>query len=270
MSPKPSLIAITLAGLVIAGSAAAQDSVSPQAQPARPATVAERATFERLDPLARSVAWQRERELNPADPVAGVKVAEALRQLGQFDQAAQAAEQVLLIQPNNTEAMLEVGRAHIARGQAFYGIAALEKARAAMPQDWRPLSLLGVAYNQVRRPADAQAAWADGLKLSPDNPDILTNAAIALMSDGKAAEAEPLLRRAVAQPGSTLKMRQNLALVIGLQGHLDEAEQMLRRDLPPDQADRNLEWLRARVSVAPPAGAAGPAMARTWGSIQAQ
>lgn len=261
MSPKPSSIAIVLACLSLAAPAVAQTASAPQA-----ATAAERAAYERLDPLARSVVWQRERDLNPADPVAGVKVAEALRQLGQYDQAAQAAEQVLLVQPNNAEAMLEVGRAHIARGQAFYGIAALEKARAIDPRDWRPLSLLGVAYNQVRRKDDARAAWAEGLRLSPDNADILTNAAIALMADGNVAGAEPLLRRAVAQPNATLKMRQNLALVIGLQGNMAEAETMLRRDLPPEQADQNLNWLRSRQTT-PAATGDAPATARTWDSL---
>ena len=108
---------------------------------------------------------------------------------------------------HNVEAMLESGRAHIARGQAFYGIAALEGAREARPGDWRAWSLLGTAYEQVRRPDDARAAWAQALVLSPDNPDVLSNLAISAMTRGDAAGAEPLLRRAVAQPGASLKVR---------------------------------------------------------------
>ncbi|RZJ84690.1 MAG: tetratricopeptide repeat protein, partial [Brevundimonas sp.] len=150
---------------------------APPAAPARPADAVTRAGYDRMDALARSVFWARENEINPRDPQAGVKLALALRELGQFDQAAATAQSVLVVQPANVEAMLELGRAHIARGQAFYGIAALEQARAAAPQDWRPLSLLGVAYQQVRRTDDARAAWNEGLRLSPDNPDILTNAA---------------------------------------------------------------------------------------------
>src|SRR5690606_38937038 len=141
------------------------------------------------------------------------------------------------------DAMLELGRAHIARGQAFYGIAALEAARDAAPADWRPLSLLGVAYQQVRRHADAQDAWAQALRLSPENPAVLSNMGMAMVSGGDAAGAEPLLRRAAGQPGATLQVRQNLALVLGLNGRRDEAEQILRRHLPPEQADRNLQWL---------------------------
>ena len=256
-----------LSGAVQAQTAAPAASAAPARQPADAAT---RASYDRADALSRSVFWSQEQQINPMDPMAGVKLAQALREMGQFDQAAETAQSVLTVQPANLEAMLEVGRAHIARGQAFYGIAALEQARAAAPRDWRPLSLLGVAYQQVRRSDDAKAAWNEALRLSPDNPDVLTNAAIARMGEGDAPSAEILLRRAVAQPGATLKVRQNLALALGLQGKTAEAEQILRRDLPPEVADANLRWLAERTAasaaVAPAAATAGAV--RTWSSVQ--
>jgi len=266
------LAAPALAGDPVVAPAAGQ--AAPPA-PRSPATAAERAAYERADPLARSVFWAREQEINPADPVAGVKLAQALRELGQYDQAAATAQQVLVAQPANVEAMLEVGKAHIARGQGFYGIAPLEQAKALAPSDWRPLSLLGVAYQQVRRVDDARAIWAEALRLSPDNPEVLTNAAVALTSEGNAAAAETLLRRAVAQPSATLKMRQNLALVLGLQGKTAEAEQLIRRDLPPEMADRNVRWLNDKVAAqsaatTAPTALAATGTARTWSSLQGQ
>jgi len=282
MSRTAPAAALLLTGLIagfatpgLAGdraTAPAQDTAP--AAPA-PASAEQRAGIERLDALSRSVFWNRERDINPADPVAGVKLAAALRELGQFDQAADASQAVLTAQPDNYDAMLEFGRDQIARGQGFYGIAALEKAKAMAPNDWRPLSLLGVAYHQVRRADDARTAWNEGLQLSADNPEILTNAAVALMTDGNLPGAEGLLRRAVAQPTATTKMRLNLALVLGLQGKTPEAEQIIRRDLPPEQADRNLQWLRDKSAPAPsviPASLPGAASttARTWNSLQGQ
>lgn len=270
MSPtlaKAATVSAVLALLLVAAPATAGDPVTaaaPAAPAARaPATAEVRAAYERMAPLARSLFWTGEMEINPADPVAGPSAARALRELGRYDQAAETAGKTLVAQPNNYEALLEFGRAHIARGQAFYGIAALERARAARPDDWRPLSLLGTAYQQVRRPDDARAAWNDGLRLAPDNPDILNNVAIGYLAAGDAAAAETLLRRAAAQPGANLQVRLNLAMALGLQGKSAEAEQMLRRDLPPEQADSNIEWLRSRN------GADGPsAGARTWTSLQ--
>ncbi len=236
--------------------------VAPVAAPARiKSDEATRAAYERRDALSRSVFWANEQQADPMDPVAGVKLAQALRELGRFDAAAEAAQNTLLVQPENTEAMLELGRAHWARGQAFYGIAALEKARDLTPGDWRPWSLLGAAYEQVRRHDDARAAWRQALAISPDNPAVLTNMAMAQMAANDLPGAETLLRRATAQSGATIQMRLNLALVLGLQGKTGEAEALLRRDLPPDQADRNLQWLRDRTEQASTAG-------RTWGSLQ--
>lgn len=257
---------------VVQAQTPAQSPAPAAAAPARkPADAATRASYDRADALSRSVFWSNEQQINPMDPVAGVRMAQALREMGQFDQAAETAQNVLTVQPANLEAMLEVGRAHIARGQAFYGIATLEQARAAAPRDWRPLSLLGVAYQQVRRGDDAKAAWTEALRLSPDNPDVLTNAAIARMGEGDAASAEILLRRAAAQPTATLKVRQNLALSLGLQGKTAEAEAILRRDLPPEAADANLRWLAERTAAArgaPVAATETASPARTWSSVQ--
>ena len=234
------------------------------AAPRVPADAATRAAYDRADALSRSTFWTDQAELNPMDPIAGVKAAQALREMGQFDQSADMAQRVLLVQPANYEAMLEAGRGHIARGHAFYGIQSLETARDLQPGDWRPWSLLGAAYEQVRRPDDSRAAWAQALAISPNNPDVLANMAVAAMSQGDNAAAEPLLRQAAAQPGASLKVQLNLAMVLGLNGKLGEAEQILRRSLPPELADQNLAWLRARGP-----GTNEPALnARTWTSLQ--
>lgn len=259
---------------LIATPALAQNRGRPAAEPAAataapaprtPATAEVRAAYERADPLMRSTFWAGEADLNPMDPVAGVKAAQALRELGNYDQSADMAQRVLLVQPNNYEAMLEVGRGHIARGHAFYGIEALERARDTQAGDWRPWSLLGTAYEQVRRYDDARAAWAQALALSPHNPDVLSNMAIAAMTRGDNAAAEPLLREAAVQPNASLKVKLNFAMVLGLNGKMGEAEQILRRALPPEQADQNLAWLRARSGG--PSG--DPSLnARTWTSLQ--
>jgi Flp pilus assembly protein TadD len=102
-----------------------------------------------------------------------------------------------------------------------------------------------VGLAQAGRTAEAKAAHAQALALAPDNPIALSNAAMFQASQGDRAGAETLLRKAVAQPGSSLQVRQNLALVLGLQGKLDEAEQIQRQDLPPQMANNNLAYLKA-------------------------
>ena len=96
------------------------------------------------------------------------------------------------------------------------------------------------------------------------------------MGSGDMAEAEILLRRAAAQPNASLQVRQNLALALGLQGKISEAETILRRDLPPELVDQNLAWLAQRTQGAQSAPqdaqatvptAAPSSTARSWDSL---
>ena len=249
---------------------AAEDTAeTPPAQPEAPATpdrrvatADQRAQAERLDPLSRAVFWAAEVSISPNDVEAYLNLSRAQRDLGRHQEAADSAQQALVVSPGDRRAMIELARANIARGQAFYAIAPLEQARAIDPSDWQAASLLGVALDQVSRRDEARQAWAEALALSPENPTILTNIAMALAADGQTAEAETLLRRAVAQPGATIQMRLNLALMLGLQGRIAEAEQILRRELPPELVEQNLTWLRAS---GPASSAPG---GRTWEALR--
>ncbi len=253
-----------LPGLAMA-SQAAPAPAQPQAAPAKAAAAApphkataeERAMAERLEPLARAAFWAHEVELDPRESLSGVRLAASLRALGRNDEAASAADEVLVVDPANRDAMLESARAHLAAGQGFYAIAPLDKLRSLDPRDWRYVSLLGVAYEQVSRNAEAETAWRQALQMSPDNPAILSNLAMHYAARGEGSEAERLLRQAAAQPGSSLQVRQNLALILGLEGKLSEAEQLERQDLPPEVADANMAYLRAASSAPRPLADAG-------------
>jgi Flp pilus assembly protein TadD len=222
------------------------------APPPRRATPQERAEAERLDPLARAAFWGAQAAADPRDADAGVHLAAALRALGRNQEAALAAQQVLVVDPGDKDAMMEQARAFVAGGQGFYAIDPLTRLGGKDAKDWRVLSLLGVAFEQVSRDQEAEAAWRRALELSPDNPSVLSNLALHEAADGKAGEAEALLRKAAAQPGASVQVRQNLALVLGLEGKLTEAETIERQDLPPELADANMAYLRAAAGGAAP------------------
>lgn len=223
----------------------------PQPQPAPPqrkATPEERAQAERFDPLARAAFWSNQSSLDPRDVEADIHLASALRAIGQNAEAAQAAGQALVVDPANRDALMEQARAYLAAGRGFYAVAPLEKIRAADARDWKVWSLLGVAYGQVSRDDDAAAALRQALVLSPNNPAVLSNQAMQAAAHGDLGAAESLLRQAAADPRATVQERQNLALVLGLQGKIAEAEQLARRDLPPEQAESNIAYWKAAAA----------------------
>ncbi len=276
------LIAAASAGAALAGDAKTKPAETSTftAPPAKvdtykKASQADIQSALRDDPLKQAAYFSDQFEHDPTNAQIGICLSNALRTLGRYQEAADTAHSVLLFAPDNTDALVAAARAHIGGGQGFYAIDQLEHLSKLKPNDWQAYSLLGVAYDQTKRPDDAQTAWATALKLSPNNPAVLTNIAMSKVAGGDFVGAEPLLRTAVAQKSSTLQERQNLALVLGLEGKMAEAEKLLRQDLPPDAADANLAWLQqslqthAAPDATPVAAAPQAPTSRSWASVKA-
>ena len=65
------------------------------------------------------------------------------------------------------------------------------------------------------------------------------------MLEGDLRTAETYLSAAAKSPRAPIQpLRQNWALVIGLQGRFEEAEQVARHELSPEQAEANVAYLR--------------------------
>jgi Flp pilus assembly protein TadD len=270
---KPALIVTVFA---FAATSALADTVAgpatpkaaPAAKPAPPlkpakATPEQRAEIERLDPLARAAFWAREVDADQTDADARLKLAKALRALGKYEEAGENADQLLVMQPNNYEALLESARDRIAQNHGFYAIDPAQRAAALQPHDWRPISLQAVALEQSDRDSEALAAHQKALAMAPDNPATLSNLGMYYATHGDQAQAEALLRRAADAPGAGAQERQNLALVLGMAGRIDEAERLQRQDLPPQTVSNNLAYLRAATDPTPSA-----ASTRTWDSVK--
>jgi Flp pilus assembly protein TadD len=235
---------------------------APTPKPTK-ATPEQRAEIERLDPLARAAFWAREVDADQTDGDARLKLAKALRALGRFEEAGENADQVLVMQPTNYEALLESARDRIALNQGFYAIDTVQRAAALQPRDWRPISLMAVALEQSERGDEALAAHQKALGMAPNNPATLSNLGMYFATHGDPGQAETLLRRAAAAPGAGAQERQNLALVLGMEGRIDEAERLQRQDLPPQTVSNNLAYLRA---AADPSRSASST--RTWDSVK--
>jgi len=82
----------------------------------------------------------------------------------------------------------------------------------------------------------------------PDDPSVLSNLGLSYALSRDLVQAEMTLRKAVTPPGAEPRVRQNLALVVGLQGRFAEAETIARADLPPDLAAANVAYLRQMLA----------------------
>jgi Flp pilus assembly protein TadD len=199
--------------------------------------------------------WRKEAELwgeryraNPGNAEAAMNYAQALRSTAQRAQAAAVLEQASIQNPQNKALLGAYGRALADVGSYNQALDVLGRAHTPDQPDWRILSAQGAVLDQMGRHAEAQRHYAAALKMEPNDPAVLSNLGLSYALSKDLKRAETTLRRAIMQPGVAPKARQNLALVVGLQGRFAEAESIARADLPPDEASANVAYLRQMLS----------------------
>ena len=206
-------------------------------------------------PRAADADWRRQLDVwgaryreNPDDADAAMGYAQALRATDQRAQAVAVLEQATIRNPHNMPLLGAYGRALAEVGDYNQALDVLSRAHTPDNPDWRMLNAQGAVLDQLGRHAEAQGHYSAALKIVPDEPSVLSNLGLsyALTKDLKRAEAT--LRQAVARPDAAPKVRQNLALVVGLQGRFAEAETIARADLPPDEAAANVSYLRQMLA----------------------
>ena len=193
------------------------------------------------------VAGQRYRA-NPQDGEAAVRYAQALRAIGQRAQAAAVLEQSAIQNPQNQTVLGAYGRALADNGNYSQALDVLNRAHTPDQPDWRILSVQGAVLDQMGKHQEAQRYYASALRIVPDETSVLSNLGLSYALSKNLPKAEETLRRAAAQPRAAQKVRQNLALVVGLQGRFAEAETIARGDLSPEEATANVSVLRRMLA----------------------
>jgi Flp pilus assembly protein TadD len=199
--------------------------------------------------------WRREVELlapryraNPRDIATAISYAQALRASGQRQQAAAVLEQTSIQNPQNRAVLSAYGRALADNGNYEQALDVLGRAHTPEQPDWHMLSVQGAVLDQLGRHPDAQRYYASALKIVPEEPSVLSNLGLSYALSKDLVKAEETLRRAAQRGGKDPRVRQNLALVIGLQGRFQEAEEIARGDLSPDEASANVAYLRQMLT----------------------
>jgi Flp pilus assembly protein TadD len=185
---------------------------------------------------------------NNRDVDAAIRYAAALRGIGQRSQAAAVLEQAALINPKNRAVLGAYGRALADAGNYGQALEVLQRAHSPDQPDWRVLSVQGAVLDQLGRPEEARQHYESALRIVPDEPSVLSNLGLSYALAKDLPQAEATLRRAVDRPGADPRVRQNLALVVGLQGRFEEAEKIARADLPSEDATANVAYLRQMLA----------------------
>src|SRR6267154_5138037 len=185
---------------------------------------------------------------NPKDADAALAYGQALRATGQRSQAVAVLEQANIAHPGNKPLLAGYGRALADNGNFKQAFDVLSRAHSPENPDWRILSVQGTALDQLGRHDEARRYYASALKIVPEEPSVLSNLGLSYMLSRDLPRAEETLRRAYASTRADARVRQNLALVVGLQGRFAEAESIVKADLPADEAAANVALLKEMLN----------------------
>jgi len=197
----------------------------------------------------RDLDTYRERfRANPKDADLALQYAKALRATGQRAQAVAVLERATLEQPGNKALLGGYGRALADNGNFQQAFDVLGRAHSPADPDWHILSAQGSALDQLGRHDEARQYYASALKIAPEDPSVLSNLGLSYLLSKDLPKAEEALRRANSNKDADPRVRLNLALVVGLQGRMTEAESIAKADRPPEEAQANVAYLHRLLS----------------------
>jgi Flp pilus assembly protein TadD len=200
------------------------------------------------DPRRAVEVYGERYRANPKDTEAALGYGQALRATGQRSQAVAVLEQATIAHPGNKALLAAYGRALADNGNSQAAFDVLSRAHSPANPDWRILSVQGTTLDKMAKHEEARRYYSTALKIVPEEPSVLSNLGLSYMLTRELQQAEETLRRAHSNPRADARVRQNLALVVGLQGRFVEAETIAKGDLPADEATANVAYLREMLS----------------------
>jgi Flp pilus assembly protein TadD len=177
--------------------------------------------------------WGKQVEKNPRDPQAAINYVRNLKALGAKQQAMTAIQQAHAANPAHKGVASEYGRLALEMDQVSVAEKLLAMADDPVAPDWKVISARGTVLAKQGRYREAIPQFERANALSPNQPSILNNLALAHAMNGQADKAEPMLRQAAADGSADPKVTQNLSLVLGLQGKHDDAKSVVVRTAAP-------------------------------------
>ena len=188
--------------------------------------------------------WAAAYAKKPQDPKMALGYAKALKAIGARDRSLEVLKAAYQVNPDNGEVAAELGRLALDMGRLDIAKATLKVAEAQGMRDWKTLSAQGTLHAKQGEHAEAAEYYLAALQVQPDAVSVINNLALSYALDGKAEKSEALLRKAVASGHEDKRVRQNLALVLGLQGKFEEAKQVASVDMTDTEAKSSMSYLR--------------------------
>ncbi|RWF76842.1 MAG: tetratricopeptide repeat protein [Mesorhizobium sp.] len=185
---------------------------------------------------------------SPNDKRIAMNYAAALQMDGDVDQSLAVMRKLAIALPKDRDVLAAYGKALAANGQFEPALDAVRRAQTPEYPDWKLVSAEAAILDQLGQRDEARQNYRKALDLKPNEPSILSNLGMSYVLEGDLRTAETYMRSAAQQPNADSRVRQNLALVVGLQGRFDEAEKIASQELSAEQAQANVTYLRQMLA----------------------
>lgn len=245
----PKFLAVSALALTLGACAKMSDVTGSIGGGAQPKTESE--LRQHTDQLARRY------DSNPRDKANGLAYARALRALSRNAEAVAVMQALAIAHPQDFDVLGAYGKALAEAGRLREAADVLTRAHAPERPNWSILNAQGSVADQLGDHVRAQEYYSAALKIAPNEPSILSNLGLSYAMAKRLPQAEQHLRQAAQSPAADMRVRQNLSLVLALQGKFTEAEDVARRDLSPANAAASIASIRAMI-----------AQSNTWREIQ--
>ncbi|WP_084420302.1 tetratricopeptide repeat protein [Henriciella litoralis] len=246
-----SACASTGASQELSAEAKIEAAMAEELAPATPEQIAE---VDNADPLTQANFWAGEFRKDPTRLDVTIRFTQALRAIGSHERAIEVLSKTIPAHPQSAELHMIMGRALLSENRPDEAAEAFYKASYLNPKDPAAHAAFGLAMDRLERHYDAQKAYQEALDIDPSRVSTLTNFGLSLALSGDLDRSESLLRQAASLPQADSRVRQNLALVLGLQGRFDEMREV-DPHAPQRTVDANLDALRAMIAPARDYGA---------------
>jgi len=184
-------------------------------------------------------AFRKVVELMPNDPDAHYNLGNALKDIGQFDNAASSYRRVLKMKPDFAEAHNNLGITLRNLGQIEEAVASCRRALEIKPNLAEAHNNMGIALRDLLQYEDAVKSLRRAVEIKPDYAEAYNNMGSVLRDFLQYEDAVRSLRRAVEIKPDYAEAHNNMGIVLHDMGLYSDAVTSCRRavEIKPDFAE---------------------------------
>jgi Flp pilus assembly protein TadD len=185
---------------------------------------------------AKADEWGKRYDSDPGEKSASINYARVLRAQTRYQEAAEVMQKAAVRSPHDSEVLGAYGKALADWGQLIQAKDVLTRAYTPDRPNPTIMAVQGAVDDELGDHEGARTFYRAALKIAPGDPAVLNNLALSYLLTKQLPQAEAALREANASPQADTRERNNLALVLAIEGKFADARKVNRAEVPAKAA----------------------------------